>query len=106
MIESLKRMTEKEIDILKQYNMIDSLATSVREISMQLSDLANKVDNHAVNFAKYVEADIKWKEAAQPVIQMGQNVQGFGKVSLYILGFFAAVAGAVVVLLNFFNKHS
>ena len=33
MIESLKRMTEKEIDILKQYNMIDNLTTEVKTIS-------------------------------------------------------------------------
>lgn len=51
-------------------------------------------------FRAYVSEDIQWKKDAMPVIEMGRNVQGFGKVSLYMVGFVASVAGAIAILFN------
>lgn len=52
----------------------------------------------------YIKRDDEWKVMAMPVIDMGKNVQGFGKVSLYILGFIASVSAGFYALMEFF-KH-
>lgn len=59
-----------------------------------------KIDRINDKFDAYIKSDMEWKEKAQPVLDMGNNVQGFGKVSLYILGFVASVAGAIAVIVN------
>lgn len=41
---------------------------------------------------------------AEPVLKMGENVEGFGKVSLYILGFFASVSGVVFSIIHFIKE--
>lgn len=52
----------------------------------------------------HFEKDALWKDRAEPVIQMGINVQGFGRVSLYILGFIASVSAGFYALTNFLKK--
>lgn len=59
-----------------------------------------KIDRMNDKIDAYIKSDMEWKEKAQPVLDMGNNVQGFGKVSLYIIGFIASVAGAIAVIIN------
>jgi hypothetical protein len=51
------------------------------------------------------EADIAFKKDIMPVIEMGKNVQGFGKVSLYILGFIASLSAGFYALMAFLKKN-
>lgn len=67
-------------------------------IDKKLKPLEDKLDN-------YIVSDNKWKEEAQPVIEMGKNVQGFGKVSLYILGFVTSVSAGFYAFMELFRKH-
>lgn len=66
-------------------------------VNGRISVISQKLDD-------YIISDLKWKETADPVIEMGQNVSGFGKVSLYILGFLAAVAGAILAFTSIFKQ--
>jgi len=64
----------------------------------------DKIQPILVKLDKYIDDDNKWKNEAKPVLEMGRNVQGFGKVSLYILGFIASVMGAIYGIMEFV-KH-
>jgi len=82
-------MTEKQLEQIKAL---------IREtVNGKIDNLHNKLDS-------YIESDNDWKTKAEPVLQMGKNVQGFGKVSLYIVGFVASVAGAILVVINLLKE--
>lgn len=85
----------KDIEIEQFKDIIrESIQTTIQE------KVNGKIDKLHVKLDTYIKEDTEWKNKAEPVIQMGQNVQGFGKVSLYILGFVASVFGAVVMIIN------
>jgi len=56
-------------------------------------------------FRDYVESDIKWKDDARPVIEMGKNLQGASKVMLYLTGFVITIGGAFKIITSFFDKN-
>ena len=73
---------------------IQEIKKAVQEtVNGQINNLSRKLDDYIVD-------DTEWKKRAESVILMGENVQGFGKVSLYIVGFIASVGGAVMIILN------
>lgn len=50
-----------------------------------------KIDLLTFKLESYIVADNEWKKKAQPTIDMGNNMRGFGKVSLYVIGFLTSV---------------
>ena len=76
----------------------------LKEFSSNLSDVTKNLAVLSEEFKDHKEVINKYIEETKPVIEMGKNVQGFGKVSLYILGFFASVSGAVLLIINSFDK--
>lgn len=50
------------------------------------------------------EKDAEWKDSAIPVIEMGRNLQGFGKVVLYVVVFVSAVGGAIFTVIELGKK--
>jgi hypothetical protein len=67
--------------------------------------LVNEFNLFKQEVREYIKRDDEWKETAMPVIEMGKNVQGFGKVSLYILGFLASVSAGFYTLMAFLKKN-
>ena len=72
--------------------------------------LENQKTNHDI-VQTYITEDMKWKEIdkiwkedAKPSIDLGKNVSGFGKVSLYVVGFMSAVGGLFLMIKQFYNK--
>lgn len=63
-----------------------------------------KIDIISRKLDTYIKEDNEWKVRAEPVILMGENVRGFGKVSLYVVGFVASVSGAVILIINLFKN--
>lgn len=59
-----------------------------------------KIDRIEKKLDTYIEEDNKWKAAAQPTIDMGNNVRGFNKVLMYILG----IGAALYAFINIFKK--
>lgn len=87
-------MTEKQF--LKIQNTIkDTIKVEVN----------GKIDRINIKLDDYIKNDELWKEAAKPVIAMGVSMQGFGRVTLYIVGFIAAVGGAFMFINNFLKNH-
>jgi hypothetical protein len=70
----------------------------IATIQRELKPLDSKLDS-------YIKEDNEWKVMAMPVIEMGKSVQGFGKVSLYMLGFIASVSAGFYALMEFFKKN-
>lgn len=78
--------------------MDDKIKVTIKEaVNGKIDKLHDKLDF-------YIKEDTDWKTKAEPVIKMGENVAGFGKVSLYVLGFIASVTGAVIGLIKLFEK--
>lgn len=78
--------------------MDDKIKITIKEtVNGKIDRLHDKLDG-------YIREDTDWKTKAEPVIKMGENVAGFGKVSLYVLGFIASVTGAVIGLIKLFEK--
>lgn len=61
-----------------------------------------KIDGLRKDFQEYVKDDTEWKVKAQPVIKMGENLQGFSKVTLYLLGLLAASIAAILAVKKLF----
>lgn len=65
------------------------------KIERAIDKLDHKIDAINTRLDNYIESDNQWKQAAQPTIEMGNNVRGFGKVFMYILGIVAAIGAAI-----------
>ena len=52
-------------------------------------------------FDAYVKEDTKWKEEAQPAIELGKNIKSFGIVTISILGAIAAFGAAFSVIKDY-----
>lgn len=63
-----------------------------------------KIDKIDAKLDTYIKEDTEWKQKAEPVIKMGENVQGFGKVSLYIIGFIASAIGVIIGIIKLMEK--
>lgn len=83
----------------EQLNQIKEVITDSIQIHVngKIDILSNKLDS-------YITDDTEWKKRAEPVIRMGENLAGFGKVSLYLVGFVASVVGAILVVINLLEK--
>ena len=53
-----------------------------------------KIDNIDKKLSDYIKTDTAWKVEAQPVINMGKNINGFGKISKVILSLMVAIGSA------------
>lgn len=93
-------MNSDQIQEIKK-TIVDTIEKSVNG---KIIKLTKDFEKHQEIVNQYIIDDNEWKAKAEPVITMGKNVQGFGKVSLYIVGFVASVAGAIMLLLNLFRK--
>jgi hypothetical protein len=71
--------------------------TIERVVNGRIRELHHKIDD-------YIKRDEQWKEEITPQIKLVKDVQGFGKVSLYALGFFSAIGGAIMLIINLFKK--
>lgn len=72
--------------------------TDINKLIDMLQEQNKKADAHRTAFEIYVKEDVAWKEAADKKLEVVGSVQGFGKVSLYILGFLAALGAGVTLI--------
>lgn len=87
---SLNNMTEVQLEKL-QKTIKDQIETTVKlVVNGKIDRLNDKLDN-------YIITDNQWKEDAQPSIDLGKNVNGFGRVLAYILGTIAGIYGIIKI---------
>ncbi|MCX6756346.1 MAG: hypothetical protein NTX85_03325 [Candidatus Nomurabacteria bacterium] len=73
-------------------------------ISKQIEITVNgKIDNLNKKVDDYIKSDNEWKDRAQPTIELGTNVRGFGKVFAYLIGTAAAVGGLFALFESLFK---
>ncbi len=91
-------MTPEQFEKLQ--NLISKqVETAVKAtVNGKIDDLNRKVD-------EYIKSDNEWKERAQPTIELGANVRGFGKVLAYLIGTVAAIGGLIFTFERLFRKH-
>ena len=53
----------------------------------------------------YILQDNEWKKRAEPVIQMGMNVQGASKSLLWLGGIILVLGGAYKIIVTWFTKQ-
>ena len=83
---------------------IDAIHKILERQNETMESFHSKVESHIDKDTIDKEKIFAWQDKAQPVVTMGENVQGFGKVSLYVLGFIASVTGAVIMIINIFKN--
>lgn len=76
-----------EVSVKKHIN---GTISEIKEIALQNKE----------NIANYILADNLWKEKAEPILQMGKNLKGFGKVSAII---FAGIMGLSAIVGAFYG---
>jgi len=86
-------------------NLIADLRKRDEEKSSVINEIRDDLKELIAEFKDHRKEDLEWKTTAMPVIEMGKNVQGFGKVSLYILGFIASLSAGFYALMAFLKKN-
>lgn len=80
----------------KQLRQIKELIQDTIKITVN-----GKIDALRNEVNVYIKEDNEWKDRANPTVQLGNNIRGFGKVVAYILG----TAGMLFGLFKFiFSK--
>ena len=57
-----------------------------------------KIDRITARLDTYIKDDEEWKLAAKPVLDLGNNITGFGKVVGAIVGVMAAIGSSWVLI--------
>lgn len=77
----------------------------MERIDKQIKITVNgKIDNLNIRLTEYIKDDTLWKDQAQPSIDLGKNLRGFGLVGAGFLGLIAAVSGAIIGVLELIKR--
>lgn len=79
-------MTPEQLEILRK-TIDDQLKAGIE------THVNGKIRGLTSEFREYVKEDLAWKKTAQPTIDLGSNIRGFGKVFVYLLGIAATLFG-------------
>lgn len=85
-------MTPEQLEILKETIDKQLKAGIETHVNGKIRVLSDK-------FEAYVKEDNEWKERANPTIELGNNVRGFGVVLVYLLGVVGAIFGVIKYLI-------
>jgi hypothetical protein len=55
-------------------------------------------------FDDYIEDDNAWKETAEPIIEMGKDARGAGRIFMLAVGTIIAVGGAWQIIVSLFKN--
>lgn len=87
-----KEMTDEQFKrlgdlIVEKIHGSVAVATE-KYVNGKIRNLDKKIDD-------YIISDNEWKKAAQPTIELGNNIRGFGKVAVYLLGIGATLFAVI-----------
>lgn len=103
-VQSGKKETSGLVDdILKKQDKYIGEAIE-KHVNGKIRKLTEDFSTHRLEDIEWKKGDREWKETAFPIIEMGKNMQGFGKVTLYLVGFAASIGGLFLMVENFFKK--
>ncbi len=96
---SVNRKIDKMRQDLLEHAMHDKVVAQAHMDNLER--LNDKMDMY---IKKDTEDWVRYKEEMEPVVRMGNNLAGFGKTTLYVLGFISAVAGAITLVVSAITK--
>lgn len=86
-------MNEEQLEVLRK-TIDDQLKAGIEtHVNGKIRALTYKID-------EYIKDDTAWKETAKPTIELGNNIRGFGKVFVYLLGIGATLFGIFKYLIG------
>ena len=83
--------------------LIKAIQATKSENSGLIGDLKKEIQSVHDKFDTFTKEDHEWKEDAKPIIDMGKNLKGFGKVLMYIIYVIAALGGVILTLRTVFK---
>lgn len=100
-------MTQEQLDEIKE-----AVADSVKAVvNGKIDKLQTIMEQHmeddkivADRLIQHLAKEEEWKKKAEPVIEMGTNISGFGKITLYLIGFIMAFVGIISAFYAAMNK--
>ena len=99
-------MSESDVQtILKAFLKSETVQKKIHE-EMKDAFIAHAEEDkvNAEILKDYIASDVEWKKLAQPTIELGKNMAGFGKVALYVMGFVALLASVVFAIGKIFKS--
>lgn len=87
----------------------NTVAESIeKNVNGKIRALDFKIDTYIREDNEYKERmkeeTEEWRTSADDKLQLIGNIQGFGKVVLYVMAFIIAVGGAVAVIIKYLHK--
>ena len=99
-IEQIKNSI-KETIILTVNGKIDKLNSSQETINVKIDTYIREDLEYKERMTKETEV---WRASADSKLEFVSNVQGFGRVSLYVGGFILTVGGAIALFIKGFRN--
>lgn len=62
-----------------------------------------KIDKLTQKLDDYILSDNKWKESAEPVLQLGRNAEGTSKTIFWLSAIIIAIGGAFAIIKGLFK---
>lgn len=85
---------ERFENLHKQIQAIQDKQPEILEALLQ-KYVNGKIDKIGLKLDTYIKEDNEWKYRANPTVDLGNNVRGFGKVMVYLLGIGAGIFGVL-----------
>lgn len=97
-------MTPEQLRALQE-----TVAESIeKNVNGKIRRLDEKIDNYIREDNEHKERMIletaEWRKSADEKLQLVSNIQGFGKVLMYFLGFCATLGGVIAMVVTFFHE--
>lgn len=98
-------MTPEQLRALQE-----TVAESIeKNVNGKIRRLDEKIDNYIREDNEYKERmtieTAEWRKNADEKLQLVGNIQGFGKVLMYFLGFCATLGGVIALVMAWINKN-
>lgn len=83
----------------------ESIAKSITyNVNGKIKAIDEKIDNYIEKDLEWKKLDEEWKEEIIPQIEAVKEFRGWGKVSVGLISFFAAIGGFVLLVINLWKN--
>lgn len=86
--------------------MTDEQYQGLKEmVSDQIRITVNgKIDKITEMMVNHIKDDANWKKEAQPVVDAGKNLSGWGRITVALVAFIAALVAAITGIMKLLGK--
>jgi len=89
----------------------NTIAESIeKNVNGKIRNLTQKVDDYIKTDLEHKETERaetnEWRKGADEKLQFVVDLQGFGKVTKYVMGFIISIGGTIAILVGWFHNKS